>query len=341
MKIVVEELPTVMFYFDQIKVYRSTTGEEGVYVEITDAGTRIDLVVDQTLYEYVDTAGDPLYWYRFSYFHSSTLAESSASTPIQPEGAQGRYCTLQDIRDEGVTEAMLSNERALELIDDASEYIEMVTGRWFDPRGRTLRVRATGTPILSIGPPIIQVDELYVLSGRGANMTRAEISVDDVLVFNRHLTEGLKNPDDRDDPKLEYSGLFGLEYPGSGLTGTFPRESQVIEIVGTFGYTSLPRSVTPGETSDGSQAPNHHGVTPGLIRKACKLLTIRDADLMSDPEGRADLRDAWRIESQKTADQAYKMTPLSSLKLTGAATGDPEIDGILMGFMAPAAMGVA
>ena len=51
LKFVVEELSNVLLNYDQIKVYRSTTGDAGPYSEITVPGTRVDLVSPQTLYE--------------------------------------------------------------------------------------------------------------------------------------------------------------------------------------------------------------------------------------------------------------------------------------------------
>jgi len=65
-RIRVRELSNVMTQFDQIKVYRSDT-EEGTYVEITDALSRVTLVADQTVYEYIDTtAPTSSYWYKTS-----------------------------------------------------------------------------------------------------------------------------------------------------------------------------------------------------------------------------------------------------------------------------------
>jgi hypothetical protein len=62
---------------------------------------------------------------------------------------------------------------------------------------------------------------------------------------------------------------------------------------------------------------------------------------MSDPAGRGDWADRWRLESEKTVDQMYKMTSLASLGMMGRYTGDPAIDGILSAYMAPPSMGVA
>lgn len=86
LKIVVSSVETVMETFDKIKVYRSTTGLSGSYAEITDVSTRIALVASTSVYEYQDTAGDPTYYYKTSYYNSVSTLESSLSDGVQGEG---------------------------------------------------------------------------------------------------------------------------------------------------------------------------------------------------------------------------------------------------------------
>src|SRR3990167_7409741 len=84
--VVVSDIATVRSLFDKIKVYRSTTGVTGPYVEITSAPTRISLVEGQTIYSYTDTSGDDAYYYKTSFFNSASLIESSLSDAQQGEG---------------------------------------------------------------------------------------------------------------------------------------------------------------------------------------------------------------------------------------------------------------
>lgn len=79
--VVVEDIVTTMLTYDQIQVHRSTDGEAGAYVEITDAQTRPVLAAGQTVYDHVDDGGSPTYWYRFRYYNSSTLAVGAFSDP--------------------------------------------------------------------------------------------------------------------------------------------------------------------------------------------------------------------------------------------------------------------
>lgn len=343
LKIVVDHLDNVLLQFDQIKVYRSTTGRDGVYSEITGPGTRVDLVAGTTLYEHIDATGDPSYWYKFSFYNSTTTAEGTLSDPLQGTGRVGVYATIQDIRDEGVPDTVYSDTRVNHAIELASRYIERVTGRWFEARTRTFRVKARNTGVCFLEHPIVSVSAINIVSGRGADMDRDEVDLEDVLVFNRHLTQGLMEPDDRDAPRLEFENLRGLEYPGrTGLGRTdaeFPHGSQVVEVTGRFGYTELSIGDEPGETSDGSQVPNSEGVTPQLIEHVCRLLVMRELAPMGNAATRSDWRDRHRLEQEKTDDQMYKLSPLAALGNTGNITGDPEIDGILTSYMAPATMG--
>lgn len=333
LKFVVEQLSNVLLNYDQIKVYRSTTGIDGAYSEITGPGTRVDLDPAVVLYEYIDTAGDPSYWYKFSYFNSVSTLEGGLSTPISGEDSGGLYASIQDLRDEGITVAMLSDARAMTLLAQASTFIDRVTGRWFEPRNRTFRVRSPGTKIVYVGAPIIQVTSVASVFGRGTSLDRESIDVDDVLVYNRHLTEGLVEPDDRDTPRIELIAASLTDYPGA--EAEFLAGSQVIEVAGVFGYTELAPGDPVGESSDGSQVPLSYGSTPDGIKRACMLLVARNLGTLGDPATRREWRDGGRIIEEKTADQSYKLEGLGAIGQTGTITGDPEIDGLLNLYKAP------
>ena len=247
------------------------------------------------------------------------------------------YCTVDDLRDEGITTSMLSDSRATALIERASRYIEKVTGQWFEPRSRHFIVNADGSRVVYLGAPIIQIDAIKLVSGRGDEYTEWEYDLEQILVFNRHLTQGLLNPDDRLCPRIEFQGPMGVYYPG--WETIFPEGRQVVRIEGVFGYTDLPDGVDPGETFVGSQIPTSQGETPKDIEHVCKLLVVREMGLMSDPSRRDGWLSRWRIEAEKTMDQSYKMTPLDRLGMAGQFTGDPEIDGILAQYRSP--IGVA
>jgi len=78
----VDELENVLLTYNQVKVYSSAT-EGGTFTEVTTVLDRIDLNEQDNLYSYTDSVGATTDFYKTSYFHSSTLAESSLSTASQ------------------------------------------------------------------------------------------------------------------------------------------------------------------------------------------------------------------------------------------------------------------
>jgi len=81
--LVVTNVADVLECYDQLKVYRSPTGENGTFVEITSAPTRIPLSATQTLYTYKDLTGTASDYYASTYFNSTTSDESTLSPPVQ------------------------------------------------------------------------------------------------------------------------------------------------------------------------------------------------------------------------------------------------------------------
>lgn len=81
LQIEVSKLDNVLKSFNQIKVYRSDDGIAGTYSEVTVAATRITLIQGKSSYEYDDNTGSVDSYYKLSYYHTDTQAESSLSEP--------------------------------------------------------------------------------------------------------------------------------------------------------------------------------------------------------------------------------------------------------------------
>jgi hypothetical protein len=235
----------------------------------------------------------------------------------------GAYAAVFDLRAEGIAEADASDARLEQLLAQASRYIERVTGRFFEPRVQELTVDGTGGRVLPLGHPIISIDAVII---DASPFSAGDTPVDPTVyrVYNRHLTQGLFLPDDRDNPKLEL--LYGDGPVGALGLGSFrwPRGQQNITVQGTFGYTE----------PDGSPM----GKTPELIRHATKLLVMRQLPLLANADEREDAQRRFRLTSERTRDQSYT---LEALRLHGAFTGDPEIDNILVAFVRPPDCGAA
>lgn len=101
LKIQVAELTNVLQSFDRIQVHRSTDGIDGVYTEITALGTRIHLQQGTALYLFDDLAGDPGYWYKTRYYHTTSGLESALSDPRQGEDFEQNnlILSIQELKD--------------------------------------------------------------------------------------------------------------------------------------------------------------------------------------------------------------------------------------------------
>jgi hypothetical protein len=76
----IEDPDLVMQTYNQIKIYRAPS-KYGTYAELTDAFSRAPLQPGVTMYTYHDVAGELSYWYKSSFYHSSTFTESLPSDP--------------------------------------------------------------------------------------------------------------------------------------------------------------------------------------------------------------------------------------------------------------------
>lgn len=330
----VADIDTVMDYYDQCKVYRSTTGETGDYSEITGVGTRVDLITDIVSYEYDDTTGDDSYYYKVSYFNSSTLAESEKSSASAHERVG--YISIQDIRDEGYTATMVTDAQVTSGIARATAMIDKITGQWFEPRPRTFLLDGRGHDALHFQVPIIAITGLEI------EESTEEIDFDTIKVYNRHLTQGLVNPDDRYDPKLVFDNVTWLRtLTGRDTTtyvdGLFYHGPQNISVTGIFGFTELGLNDPIGETSTGSQVPLSYGDTPELIKYAAKRLAIRYMYPIIN-SGTGSSISSGTVKRRKNMDEEIEWA-VNNVNPGDSVTGDYEVDNILAGYMAPMSIG--
>lgn len=85
-RIVINNPERVRSMFNQIRVYKSedsTDGTDGTWDEISESGTRINLIGTSRNYTFVDPNGAESHWYRITYYNSRTQTESSYSRPQQ------------------------------------------------------------------------------------------------------------------------------------------------------------------------------------------------------------------------------------------------------------------
>ena len=70
------------------------------------------------------------------------------------------YCTPEEIRAEGITEEQATDERLYELCEYAADFVDKVTGQWFEPRELTLTFSGKDTSNLRL--PVFLIDKLKV-----------------------------------------------------------------------------------------------------------------------------------------------------------------------------------
>ena len=342
LSITISDIIGSMASYDQIKIYRSVDGAGGTYTELTTSSDRINLKTVVQSYDYIDIVGLSTFYYKYSLFNSTTLAEGSQSSEFQGTEINGLYCTLQQIRDEGLDESIFpdaTDDRINEKIEWASREIERVTNRYFEPRYKQISMNGKNSQAIMIGLPIIRIDSMSIDDD--------DQDLDDFTIYNRHLTRSLYRPDDRAAPKIAWSDedidLAGTSYQsGTRLKSKFKpftRGRLNVVVSGLFGYTTLGPSAPVGETADGSQKPINYGSTPGDITQACIRLVMREWPLLTETDDLRDWRDSWRLESIKTRDQTVKWTPLSKAgDGIGSLTGDANIDRLLAAYVAPKSM---
>ena len=85
------------------------------------------------------------------------------------------YCTIEDIRGEGVSESDYSDEQLERLIAVSCEFIDHVTGQWFEPREKVIRLDGRGGKNLVLPVFLYGVDNVRI----------DHEDVDDYVLYNR------------------------------------------------------------------------------------------------------------------------------------------------------------
>jgi hypothetical protein len=196
-----------------------------------------------------------------------------------------RYCTVEDLRAEGVTEAQASDERLLILIEEASATIDRLTGWFFEPRALVLRLEGRGTPSLEPRFPPIAIGRI------GMSFETLPLDAEHLLVVGAPV-----------DPDFVAPRI-------TRLRGVFTRGYGNVVIEGMWGYTE----------PDGTPM----GRTPLAIRRACMMLVMDLLPRVADVDAWEDVRIRARILSERTRDQSYTLSPPARTEeLTGNAAVD-------------------
>jgi len=121
-----EDTPVTQIGYNQFKLYRSITTSTGSYTTLATAA----LQVDQPFNLYVDTSGQSSYFYKFSYYNSTSTNESDTSAVIPGTGFS--FYSLKSLQDRVAKLFGDPNYRYLrrdEITDWLNEYYEMIQER--------------------------------------------------------------------------------------------------------------------------------------------------------------------------------------------------------------------
>lgn len=241
--------------------------------------------------------------------------------------AQAAYSLICDARAFlGCDAKDVSDVSLRRVIQKASAYVDRVTGRYFEPRFTTLRAGGNSSRRLLLGPPIVSVSSVGI-DTEPTQRGDLVVELDLLRIYNRHLAQGLVDPDDRENPMLEFvhsDDLYGIRFiPFRGISLrslAWPIGVQNIHVRGFFGY------VDP----DGSP----WGEVPELIQHVTRLIVARELPKVGS-DAREDAQWRWRVKSEKARDVEIQMV---EPRKWGEFFGDPEIDSILASFVRPPRM---
>ena len=185
LSIYVNDIDVIFGLFDQIRVYRSTTGQTADRVILST----IALVAGQSSYEYLDTQGLSTYVAWFTYYNSVNGSESGFSEPIEygsltPGYAPGFYFQGSTYPDEyGLTydESVIIDsirhyigdlkevKRDYVNPDNESLYsnvsVDGTVYRLSDPPGWPLKVILDGYEYTNVAEPLVHGYEYITFSG--------------------------------------------------------------------------------------------------------------------------------------------------------------------------------
>lgn len=335
MKFRIFDISTAAKKVSPVQVFPITPGDYQVVDVNTNAPTGDRLGVGHYVARYDVSPSEPTGDHRIEWVFQlnqlspeETLVEEFYVAPSALP-TEELYCGIAEIRAEGFTEAMISDERILMLAKLATRYIDKMTRRWFNARvfdeNNPMRLDGKDSRSIHLDIPIIRLDKLEIESQGIVLGDTYLVEPEAYVVYNRHIS-GMLRPDDRENPKLAFVNSR-LDVVSAGLfpyPRIFPRGRQNVLLQGVFGYTD------PNGTE--------FGEIPALIRQAACRLVIRDIDLEKDGCKKTVRKNRYRIIGDKEGSTNVK---LQDLWLKGAFTGDSEIDNIIMSYKAPPDIGVA
>ena len=207
--------------------------------------------------------------------------------------------TVEQVRDEGVTEDQADDARIDSLITLSTQFINRATGQFFEGQSMTLILDGNGRNLLHLPMFCAEASELLIGSTGSDDATDY---VDSAILYNRTFPT-----DDRKNPKIRLTD------------GVFISGYQNISITGIFGYVDI----NPG--------PEY--TVPFEIQEACKRLVVMAVPLLTSPD-RAANENRGRITQENFDGGTYSYT-LTPSAFTNLWAGDAYVNQVLLAYRRP------
>lgn len=141
------DAPVYRLRYDQVRIYRSTTGASGAYSVLATTNLDVDNADLSTIYD--DTSGLSTYYYKTSVYNSISTVESSLTDPIQGSGyrrSQFGYLIDEILREvNDPQEQHISRIEMLGYFNDVNDDLLLNVSRPYDfLRARTTLDRTAG-----------------------------------------------------------------------------------------------------------------------------------------------------------------------------------------------------
>lgn len=336
--------PVVLFLYQE----KRPVGSNGLTKALYSLSFRIDKdgleYIDDTTVDvdsdFIDTAGT-IYYATFetdeddspgeyvvtwTYKVTEDAAEKTATTKFTLASSEyplvAGYAQVSDLVAEGVPigdeDGEVSVTIAVSRLEEASKYVERFCHRKFYPHFEEVSLDSRKRSQLILDESLIAVSDLsYEADSELVSMGEYVYRV-----YNRHIRQGLLNPDDRNAPRIELkeSCRFVRNTP------------QQIFLDAVFGYTDPDGTV--------------FGCTPGAIKECVLRLALRDLAPLYDPEtGSTSTTKTGPVQAEKTYDQSVSYANVIFAReglgtaYVGYVTGDPRIDQILFSYKRPVLLG--
>jgi len=209
------------------------------------------------------------------------------------------YITVEEVRARYLPDTALSDADLAVLIDEATEWVEKYTGRFFGSRSMTIDLDGTGACWIVAPYHVQSITRITVNGSCCAGGIDQEVDVGDYITKGRWIIN-------RDFLPWPYGGYRdGCFICGCPFGDCFPRGQKNITIEGAFGL---------------------YEDVPALIRRATGLLVMYGGE---DDSRTTPMGFNYEDESKEQHSYGRRATDTAQRIEIRGATGIPEVDSIL------------